>query len=91
MRPPGDYLDLNAISHTIVRLQLHLEGKQTVLHNGMCGDLEAAMERNAKTQINFFEIVAAEKKHPLSRDQLIRCGLDPPLRAPEFLCSQFLE
>jgi len=49
------------------------------------------MERNARTQLNFFDIVAAEKKHPLSRDQLIRCGLDPPLRAHELMYSQFLE
>ena len=51
----------------------------------------STMERNARTQLNFFDIVAAEKKHPLSRDQLIRCGLDPPLRALELMYSQFLD
>ncbi len=45
-------------SHTVIRLPLHLEGQQTVVHDGTSDGATAAMERNARSMLTaYFEQV----------------------------------
>jgi hypothetical protein len=65
--------EMHGSSHSVVRLDLHLENQQRIVHDGSASGMQQSLERNARTQLtDYFRTVTEERKHPLMHTALLK-------------------